>query len=63
MHCSRSILLALTLLTLTLAGCPWSKAPDVFDSAKGISMPNFGGPPPQTEPDFVDEDSSTVVEE
>ena len=49
------LLAALALLTgLGLTGCPWSKSPNVFDGAKGVSWPKFGGPPPQTEPPLED---------
>lgn len=49
---NRSILtMALALFSaLFLAGCPWSNSPNVFEAAKEVSLPNFGGPPPQTEP-------------
>jgi hypothetical protein len=43
-----------------LAGCPWSTSPNVFEGTKGISLPNFGGPPPQTEPEFVDSDEEPI---
>jgi hypothetical protein len=45
---------------LVLPGCPWSKSPNVFDGAKGISMPSFNGPPAQTEPPI--DDASTSLE-
>lgn len=56
----RTIALAL-FSTAFFAGCPWSNSANVFDGAKGISMPNFGGPPPQTEPSF-EEAGETVVD-
>lgn len=51
--------IALGLLSLCcLAGCPWSNSANLFDGAKGISMPNFNGPPPQSEPPIADESST-----
>jgi hypothetical protein len=41
-----------------LAGCPWSSSPNVFDGAKGVSLPNFNGPPAQSEPPLVEESSA-----
>jgi hypothetical protein len=55
----RTLLLGLSSL-LVLPGCPWSKSPNVFDGAKGISMPSFNGPPAQTEPPI--DDASTSLE-
>ena len=40
---------------LALSGCPWSNSPNVFDGAKGVSLPSFGGPPQQSEPPLPDE--------
>lgn len=53
----RTLLLGLSCF-FCLSGCPWSKSPNVFDGAKGISMPNFNGPPTQTEPPLDDESTS-----
>ena len=55
----RTIALGL-FCTAFFAGCPWSNSPNVFEGAKGISMPNFGGPPPQTEPPLIDEESPSI---
>ena len=54
--CSIAVLGVLT--SLLAAGCPWSNSPNVFDESKGISLPNFGGPPPQTEPELTEDDFS-----
>jgi hypothetical protein len=42
--------IAVGLLSTIFTGCPWSTSPNIFEGAKGISLPSFGGPPPQTEP-------------
>jgi hypothetical protein len=42
------------LSTGFFAGCPWSSSPNVFQGAKGISLPKFGGPPTQTEPPLAE---------
>jgi hypothetical protein len=55
----RTLALGLSSL-LFLTGCPWSSSPNVFDGAKGISMPTLNGPPAQTEPPL--EDGSTSLE-
>ena len=49
--------IAALIVTGALAGCPWSNSPDVFDGAKGISMPNFSGIPPQSEPPLAEDDA------
>ena len=43
------------LTSVLFTGCPWSNSPNVFEDSKGISLPTFGGPPPQTEPDLSQE--------
>jgi hypothetical protein len=53
----RALVLGLSSL-FCLTGCPWSKSPNVFDGAEGISMPRLNGPPPQTEPPLADESTS-----
>ena len=54
----RTIALGLSSLFF-LTGCPWSNSPNVFDGAKGISMPGFNGPPAQSEPPVADDFSPT----
>lgn len=54
-----SIALLGVLTSVLATGCPWSNSPNVFEDSKGISMPNFGGPPPQTEPALSEDDFST----
>ncbi len=48
------------LTSLLFMGCPWSKSPNVFEGAKGISMPSFGGPPKQSEPPILDGPQSSA---
>ncbi len=43
------------------AGCPWSSSPNGFKGAKGISLPHFGGPPPQTEPPVAESASQPTA--
>lgn len=53
--------IALGLLGLFfLAGCPWSSSANVFDGAKGLSMPDFNGPPAQSEPPIAEEEPSAL---
>ncbi len=50
----RTIVVGLSGLVF-LTGCPWSNSPNVFEGAKGISMPGFNGPPAQSEPPVADD--------
>lgn len=51
-----SIALLGVLTSVLATGCPWSNSPNVFEDAKGVSLPSFGGPPPQTEPELIEDD-------
>jgi hypothetical protein len=47
--------------TVFFAGCPWSNSPNVFDGAKGISLPNLGGPPAQSEPPLFESERPAIA--